>query len=61
MPQELTSLLFLQNPKKYSSEVSNIGLGELIAQTLFDEYPSKDIINEFDRIVKINNILDTEI
>ena len=54
MPQELTSLLFLQNPKKYSREVSNIGLGELIAQTLFDEYPSKDIINEFDIAIRDN-------
>ena len=54
MPQELTSLLFLQNPKKYSREISNIGLGELIAQTLFDEYPSKDIINEFDIAIRDN-------
>ena len=55
MPQELTSLLFLQNPQKYSKEVSNIGLGELIAQTLFDEYPSKDIINEFDIAIRDND------
>lgn len=52
MPQELTSLLFLQNPKKFSKKVQNIGLSELIAQTLSDEYPSKDIINEFDLAVK---------
>lgn len=60
MPQELTSLLFLQNPKKYSSEVSNIGLGELIAQTLFDEYPSKDIINEFDTAIRENTDISQE-
>ena len=48
LPQELTSLLFLQNPKKHSARISSIGLNELIAQVLFDEYPSKDLINEFD-------------
>lgn len=52
LPQELTSLLFLQNPKKHSARISNIGLNELIAQVLFDEYPSKDLINEFDEVVK---------
>lgn len=60
MPQELTSLLFLQNPKKYSNEVSNIGLGELIAQTLFEEYPSKDIINEFDIAIRENTNISQE-
>lgn len=54
MPQDLTSLLFLKNPQKYSNKISNIGLSELIAQTLFDEYPSKDIINEFDAAIKDN-------
>ena len=52
LPQELTSLLFLQNPKKHSARISSIGLNELIAQVLFDEYPSKDLINEFDEVVK---------
>lgn len=60
MPQELTSLLFLQNPKKYSGEVSDIGLGELIAQTLFEEYPSKDIINEFDIAIRENTNISQE-
>lgn len=60
MPQELTSLLFLQNPKKYSNEISNIGLGELIAQTLFEEYPSKDIINEFDIAIRENTNISPE-
>ena len=54
MPQDLTSLLFLKNPQKYSNKISSIGLSELIAQTLFDEYPSKDIINEFDIAIKDN-------
>ena len=51
MPDELTSLLFLQNPKKLSGKVSLIGLNELIAQTLSEEYPSRDLINEFDSAV----------
>ena len=51
MPDELTSLLFLQNPKKLSARVSSIGLNELIAQTLSEEYPSRDLINEFDSAV----------
>lgn len=51
MPDELTSLLFLQNPKKLSGRVSSIGLNELIAQTLSEEYPSRDLINEFDSAV----------
>lgn len=51
MPDELTSLLFLQNPKKLSKRVASIGLNELIAQTLSEEYPSRDLINEFDSAV----------
>lgn len=47
MPEELTSLLFLQNPNKFYNRVSEIGLNELIAQTLSDEYPSRDLINDF--------------
>ena len=61
LPQELTSLLFLQNPKKYGERVSAIGLNELIAQTLSDEYPSRDILNEFDSAVRENvNISDDD-
>lgn len=60
MPQEVTSLLFLQNPKKYETKVSNIGLGELIAQTLFEEYPSKDIINEFDIAIRENTNISSD-
>ena len=54
MPEELTSLLFLKNPKRFSKTVSKIGLNELIAQTLSEEYVSKDIINEFDMAIKSN-------
>ena len=55
LPQELTSLLFLQNPKKYGERVSTIGLNELMAQTLSDEYPSRDILNEFDSAIRDNS------
>lgn len=55
LPQELTSLLFLKNPQKYSQSISAIGLNELIAQTITDEYPSKDIINEFDIAIRENS------
>lgn len=54
LPQELTSLLFLQNPKKYGERISTIGLNELIAQTLSNEYPSRDILNEFDSAIREN-------
>lgn len=54
MPGELTSLLFLKDPVKYSSAVSKKGLGALIAQTLIEEYADKDLINDFDTIVRTN-------
>ena len=43
MPEELTSLLFLKNPQKLAKKVSQIGLNELIAQTLSEEYASKSL------------------
>ena len=52
MPQDLTSLLFLQNPQRNKCKISSIGLGELIAQTISEEYPSRDLINEFDCVIK---------
>lgn len=52
LPQNLASLLFLQNPQRNSAKISKIGLSELIAQVIFDEYPSRDIINEFDAAVQ---------
>lgn len=60
MPDELTSLLFLQNPKKLSGKVSSIGLNELIAQTLSEEYPSRDLINEFDSAVSSLETVSTD-
>lgn len=60
MPDELTSILFLQNPKKLSEKVSSIGLNELIAQTLSEEYPSRDLINEFDFAVSSLDSISTD-
>lgn len=60
MPEELTSLLFLKNPKQFSKTVSKIGLNELIAQTLSEEYASKEIINDFDAAIKSNTNLTKE-
>lgn len=58
MPAELTSLLFLKkNPQKLYSKVSKIGLNELIAQTLSEEYASKELINEFDNAIKANSTI----
>ena len=56
MPEELTSLLFLKNPQKLAKKVSQIGLNELIAQTLSEEYASKELINEID--IAINESAD---
>lgn len=49
---ELTSLLFLRNPKQYASTVSSKGLGSLIALTLTEEFADRDLINEFDHVVR---------
>lgn len=49
---ELTSILFLQNPQRFSRRASSIGLKDLIAQTYSNEIPSKDLLNEFERTVR---------
>lgn len=60
MPEELTSLLFLKNPQKLAKKVSQIGLNELIAQTLSEEYASKELINEIDIAIKESTDLSAE-
>ena len=60
MPEELTSLLFLKNPQKLAKKVSQIGLNELIAQTLSEEYASKELINEIDIAIKESADLSSE-
>lgn len=60
MPKELTSLLFLKNPQKLAKKVSQIGLNELIAQTLSEEYASKELINEIDIAIKESADLSAE-
>ena len=60
MPEELSSLLFLKNPQKLAKKVSQIGLNELIAQTLSEEYASKELINEIDIAIKESADLSAE-
>ena len=60
MPEELTSLLFLKTPQKLAKKVSQIGLNELIAQTLSEEYASKELINEIDIAIKESADLSAE-
>lgn len=60
MPEELTSLLFLKNPQKLAKKVSQIGLNELIAQTISEEYASKELINEIDIAIKESADLSAE-
>lgn len=60
MPEELTSLLFLKNTQKLAKKVSQIGLNELIAQTLSEEYASKELINEIDIAIKESADLSAE-
>lgn len=60
MPEELTSLLFLKNPQKLYCKVSKTGLNELIAQTLSEEYASKELINEFDSAVQSKSNINEE-
>lgn len=60
MPEELTSLLFLKNPQKLAKKVYQIGLNELIAQTLSEEYASKELINEIDIAIKESADLSAE-
>lgn len=60
MPEELTSLLFLKNPQKLAKKVSQIGLNELIAQTLSEEYARKELINEIDIAIKESADLSAE-
>ena len=52
MPGELTSILFLKDPTRYSEIVSKQGLSAMIARTLTDEYADKDLINEFDVAIR---------
>lgn len=52
LSSELTSLLFLRNPKLFASAVSSQGLGSLIALTLTEEFADRDLINQLDRVIK---------
>jgi hypothetical protein len=48
----LTSLLWLKNPAKLSHDAKSTGLNVLMATTLQEEIPSRELINEFDNALK---------
>ena len=52
LSSELTSILFLRNPKEYARAASSDGLAALIAQTLTDEFADRDLINQFDELAR---------
>jgi hypothetical protein len=54
LPDTLTTLLWLRNPKKFNVAIKSIGLNELISTTLNDEIATKELINEFDSNLKLN-------
>lgn len=51
---ELTSMLFLQNPRSNADEVARIGLNNLIAQTIAEESIDKDLINDLSERLQQN-------
>ncbi|MEV4887666.1 hypothetical protein MRBLMN1_006258 [Chitinophaga ginsengisegetis] len=52
LPDALTSLLWLKNPVKFLNKVKSIGLTELMANTLAEEVPSKELISEFENNIR---------
>lgn len=60
LPDSLTSLLWIRNPKKYLDKLKSIGLGELLAVTLQEEIASKELINEFDKNLKAIDAISNE-
>lgn len=52
--EELTSMLFLQDPRSNAEEVSRIGLNNLIAQTIAEESIDKDLINDLSERLQHN-------
>ena len=51
MPDVLTGLLWLKDPKKLIDTVKSVGLSELMAITLSEEIASKELINEFESTI----------
>lgn len=51
MPDSLACMLWLKNPIKFSSRVRKTGLKELMATTLNNEIPSKELICEFESAI----------
>lgn len=52
LPDALTSLLWLKNPNQLTGDLKSIGLTELIANTLSEEIPSKELISEFSNSIQ---------
>ena len=51
LPDVLTSMLWLKDPAKLTSQVRKIGLRELMATTLNEEIASKELIGEFEAAI----------
>lgn len=51
LPDVLTSLLWLKNPKLID-RIIKVGINKLIAQTISEELPSKELIQDFDQNIK---------
>lgn len=51
LPDALTSMLWLKDPAKLTSQVKKVGLRELMATTLNEEIASKELIGEFEAAI----------
>ena len=51
LPETLTSMLWLKDPAKLTSQVKKVGLRELMATTLNEEIASKELIGEFEAAI----------
>lgn len=51
LPDALTSMLWLKDPAKLTSQVKKVGLRELMATTLNEEIASKELIGEFETAI----------
>ena len=57
LPDALTSMLWLKDPAKLTSQVKKVGLRELMATTLNEEIASKELISEFESVISsIDNV-----
>jgi hypothetical protein len=52
LSDSLTSLLWLKNPVKLKQSITGTGLSVLLASTLHEEIANRELINEFDCVLK---------